>query len=111
MYTAFNARDSDSAINLMTTDVLWPRAFKGGFVSGHEEVRSYWAEQWREINPHVDPENFYREVDGRILVKVHLIVRSLNGTIIKDEYVGHRFTFFNGLIKKMEISELGQSFS
>ena len=40
-YAAFNARDIDAALALMTSDVGWPRAFKGGFVVGLEEVRDY----------------------------------------------------------------------
>jgi ketosteroid isomerase-like protein len=31
-YAAFNARDIDTALTLMTPDVAWPKAFKGGFV-------------------------------------------------------------------------------
>lgn len=38
---AFNARDIDAVLALMTSDVGWPRAFKGGFVVGPEEVRDY----------------------------------------------------------------------
>ena len=45
-YAAFNARDIDAALALMTPDVEWPRAFKGGFVHGPEEIRAYWTEQW-----------------------------------------------------------------
>ena len=44
-YAAFNARDIDAALALMTPDVAWPMAFKGGFVRGAEEVRAYWTEQ------------------------------------------------------------------
>ena len=33
-YTAFNAGDIDAALATMTSDVAWPRAFKGGFVRG-----------------------------------------------------------------------------
>jgi ketosteroid isomerase-like protein len=35
-YAAFNARDIDAALVLMTPDIEWPRAFKGGFVQGPE---------------------------------------------------------------------------
>ncbi|MEP0859514.1 nuclear transport factor 2 family protein [Trichocoleus sp. DQ-U1] len=31
-YAAFNARDIDAALALMTPDVAWPKAFKGGFI-------------------------------------------------------------------------------
>lgn len=58
-YAAFNARDIDAALALMSPDVVWPKAFKGGFVRGSEEVRAYWTEQWSEINPHVEPVSFF----------------------------------------------------
>ena len=102
-YAAFNARDIDAALALMTNDVAWPRAFKGGFVRGSEEVRAYWTEQWSEINPYVEPTIFHPEDDGRILVEVHLVVRDSSGAILAEEHVGHRFTIEHGLIQSMEI--------
>ena len=44
-YAAFNVRDIDAALALMTSDVGWPRAFKDGFVIGPDEVRDYWTAQ------------------------------------------------------------------
>lgn len=108
-YMAFNARDIDAAIALMTADVHWPRAFKGGFVQGPEEVRAYWTEQWSEINGHVEPVAFYLEDDGQILVKVHQIVRDLAGAVLADEQVGHRYAFKNGLIEAMKVCPLPSS--
>lgn len=102
-YTAFNTRDIDAALALMAPDVVWPRAFKGGFVHGPEAVRAYWTEQWSEINGQVEPVAFHAEDDGRILVEVHQVVRDLTGAMLADEYVGHRFTFENGLIQAMEV--------
>lgn len=102
-YAAFNARNIDAALATMTPDVAWPRAFKGGFVRGPEEVRAYWTEQWSEINPHVEPVAFYPEDGGRILVDVHQVVRDSAGTVLVDEHVGHRFTFADGLIQAMEV--------
>ncbi|MES2438797.1 MAG: nuclear transport factor 2 family protein [Verrucomicrobiota bacterium] len=105
-YAAFNARDIPAALVLMTPDVAWPKAFKGGFVRGPEEVRAYWTEQWSEIDPHVEPVAFYPEDAGRILVEVHQVVRDLAGTVLADEHVGHRFTLTDGLIQAMEVSPL-----
>lgn len=105
-YQAFNARDIDAALLLMTPNVAWPRAFKGGFVRGAEEIRAYWTEQWSEINPHVEPVAFHAEDDGLILVEVHQIVRDLSGDIIADDLVGHRFTLLRGLILMMEVEPL-----
>ncbi len=63
-YAAFNARDIDAALATMAPDVAWPKAFKGGFARGHQEVRVYWTEQWSEIDPRVQPTSFHREADG-----------------------------------------------
>jgi hypothetical protein len=90
----------------MSGDVAWPKAFKGGFVRGPEEVRAYWTEQWSEINPLVEPVAFYPEEPGRFLVDVHQIVRDLDGAVVIDEHVGHRFTLAQGLIQAMEVAPL-----
>lgn len=102
-YAAFNARDIDAALATTTPDVAWPKAFKGGYVQGHQAVRAYWTEQWSEINPHVEPVAFHPEDSGRILVDVHQVVRDLAGTVLSDEHVGHRYTIEHGLIQTMEI--------
>ncbi len=108
-YVAFNARDIDTALALMTPDVHWPRAFKGGFVRGPEEVRAYWTEQWSEINGKVEPVTFHREEGEQVLVEVHQVVRDLAGAVLADEHVGHRFTFEQGLIQSMEVCSLSLS--
>ncbi len=105
-YAAFNARDVDAALATMSTEVSWPKAFKGGFVRGHEAVRAYWSEQWSEINPRVEPVSFRREDEKRIVVDVHQVVRDLAGAVLADGHVGHRFTLANGLIQVMEVCAL-----
>jgi hypothetical protein len=105
-YAAFNARDVSAALSLMTDEVTWPRAFKGGFVCGHDEVRAYWTEQWAEIDPYVEPIAFHPEDASRVLVDVHQVVRDLAGAVLADEHVGHRFTIKNGLIHGMEVCSL-----
>ncbi len=102
-YAAFNARDIDAALATMSPSVAWPKAFKGGIVRGHEEVRAYWTEQWSEIDPHVEPISFHTEGVGRILVDVHQVVRGLTGAVLGDDHVGHRFTIECGLIQAMEV--------
>ncbi len=108
-YAAFNARDIPAALALMTPDVSWPRAFKGGFVRGPEEVRAYWTEQWSEIDGRVEPVAFFPQEDGQIVVEVHQVVRDLSGNVLADEHVGHRFNFDQGLISGMEVCELPSS--
>jgi ketosteroid isomerase-like protein len=108
-YAAFNARDMDAALALMTPTVAWPRAFKGGVVCGAEEVRAYWTEQWSEINPHVEPIAFHPEEAGQVLVEVHQVVRDLTGVVLVDAHVGHRFTLEHNLIQAMEVCPLPPS--
>ena len=71
-YSAFNKRDIDGALALMTQDVSWPKASEGGRVVGKEEVRAYWTRQWREFDPHVEPLAISDENGGKTLVRVHL---------------------------------------
>jgi ketosteroid isomerase-like protein len=105
-YAAFNARDIGAAVILMTADVTWPKAFKGGFVHGTDEIREYWTEQWSEIDPHVEPVAFYPQDASQVLVDVHQVVRDLAGSMLADEHVGHRFTIHDGLIQAMEVCPL-----
>ncbi|OWK45409.1 nuclear transport factor 2 family protein [Fimbriiglobus ruber] len=105
-YAAFNARDIDAALATMAPDVEWPKAFKGGFARGRQEVRAYWTEQWSEIDPRVQPTSFHPEAGGRILVHVHQVVRDMAGGVVADGYVGHHFTIESGLIRAMEVCPL-----
>ena len=105
-YAAFNARDIDAALATMAPDVAWPKAFKGGFVRGHDGVRAYWTEQWTEISPHVEPVAFHPDRAGHVLVEVHQVVRDLAGSVLSDGRVGHHFMIENGLIKAMQVAVL-----
>ena len=102
-YAAFNSRNIEAATTLMTSDVTWPKAFKGGFVKGPEEIHAYWTEQWSEIDPHVEPVAFHAENASQVRVDVHQVVRDLSGAVIADATVGHLFTFEGELIKGMEL--------
>jgi len=44
-YAAFNSRDIDTALATFHPSVEWPKAFEGGYVSGHDEIRKYWTRQ------------------------------------------------------------------
>jgi hypothetical protein len=105
-YAAFNARDIDAALATMAPDVAWPKAFKGGVPRGHQAVRVYWKEQWSEINPRVEPTSFHPEAGGRMVVRVHQVVRDMAGAVVSDGHVGHRFTIESGLIRSMEVCPL-----
>jgi hypothetical protein len=104
-YNAFNARDIDAVLAVMHTEVDWPNGWEGGRVNGHQGVRDYWIRQWRAINPQVEPVSFDTDESGRTVVKVHAVVRDLEGNVISDSMVEHVYDIEEGLIKSMEIRE------
>ena|ERR1700751_4537184 len=109
-YSAFNKRDIDGALVLMTQDVSWPKASEGGKVVGKGEVRAYWTRQWREFDPHVEPLAITEEGGGRIRVRVHQLVKSLEGNVLSDSEVLHVFTLNSGgLIAAMDLGNEGDT--
>lgn len=74
-YSAFNSRDIDTALSTFHPKVEWPKAFEGGYVRGHSEIRDYWTRQWTEINPNVRPEKFNERQDGTLEITVHQQVK------------------------------------
>ena len=102
-YSAFNERDIDKALSAMQPDVKWSKAWEGGYISGHDEIKRYWTRQWNEINPNVEPVGFKERQNGNLEVEVHQIVKDLKGEAIFDGTVKHVYTFENGLIKTMDI--------
>lgn len=103
VYNGFNNRDIDLVFTSMSPDVHWPKAFEGGFVVGHEEVRKYWTRQWSEINPHVEPQAINERPDGKVEVAVKQLVKDLDGAILFDGMVKHIYQFEGNLIAGMEV--------
>ncbi|PWS31981.1 nuclear transport factor 2 family protein [Pedobacter paludis] len=102
-YTAFNERDIDKALSTMQPNVQWSKAWEGGYISGHDEIRAYWTRQWKEINPNVEPVGFLERANGSLEVEVKQKVKDLEGNSIFDGTVKHVYTFEDGLIKTMDI--------
>jgi hypothetical protein len=106
-YSAFNHRDIDGALVLMSDNVSWPKASEGGRVVGKEEIRSYWTRQWKEFDPHVEPLEVIDHEGGTTDVRVHQLVKSLGGDVLSDTEVWHVYTIANGLIERMDLKEGG----
>lgn len=102
-YSAFNKRDIDGALALMTEDVTWPKASEGGKIVGKEQIRAYWNRQWSEFDPHVEPLEMTEEGGGKIRVRVRQQVKGLKGEVLSDSEVLHVFTVNNGLIAAMDL--------
>ena len=104
-YSAFNQRNVDGALALMSENVSWPKASEGGRVVGKEEIRSYWTRQWKDFDPHVKPLEVIDQEGGTTDVKVHQLVKSLGGDVLSDSEVWHVYTIANGLIERMDLKE------
>ena len=102
-YSAFNRRDIDGALAVMSENVDWPTASEGGRVVGKKEIRAYWTRQWAEFDPHVEPVEVTDGEDGRTEVKVHQVVKTLTGELLSDQVLTHVHTIRGGLIERMEI--------
>ncbi len=103
-YAAFNSRNIDEALSTMHPDVEWPKAFEGGYVTGHDAIREYWTRQWTEINPIVEPIGYEERPNGEIEVKVHQNVKDLSGNPIFDGEVRHVYSLKDGLLRKMDVT-------
>jgi hypothetical protein len=104
-YAAFNQRNVDGALALMSENVSWPKASEGGRVVGKEEIRAYWTRQWQQFDPHVEPIEVIDREEGKTDVRVHQLVKSLSGDVLSDSEVWHLYTIANGLIERMDIKE------
>jgi hypothetical protein len=104
-YSAFNARDIDRALALMSENVSWPKASEGGRVVGKEEIRAYWTRQWQEFDPHVEALEVFERDGGLAEVRVQQLVKSLAGDVLFDGEVWHVYTIAEGLIARMELKQ------
>jgi len=109
-YSAFNRRDIDSALAVMSENVDWPKASEGGRAIGKEAIRAYWTRQWAEFDPNVQPIEITDLDASTTEVKVHQVVRNLEGDIISEQTVLHIYTIANGLIERMDIGESAPAF-
>jgi len=104
-YKAYNARDVDSALSFMQQDVEWPDGLDGGYLHGHNAIRQYWTEQWKTIDPHIEPLQFQLDAEGHVVVTVHQLVRDARGNILRDDKIEHVYTMQRGLVKSMVIQD------
>jgi len=108
LYEAFNRRDIDAVLAMMSRDVDWPNAWKGGRLTGREAVREYLTAQWAEIDPAVDPASVTERADGSLAVRVRQVVRSSDGELLAEGELVHVYRMRDGLIERMDVEEAEQ---
>ena len=106
VYALFNGRDIESVLAAMHPDVVWANGMEGGHVHGRDEVRSYWKRQWAIVDPHVEPLEISPTCEGKVVVKVHQVVRDVKGNLLADRLVTHVFQIRNGLIQRFDIDDV-----
>ena len=104
-YSAYNRRDIDGALALMSENVSWPKASEGGRVVGKEEIRAYWTRQWQEFDPCVEPIEVIDREGGKTEARVHQLVKSRGGDVLSDSEVWHVYTIANDLVERMDLKE------
>jgi hypothetical protein len=102
-YREFNVRQIDAVLARIDLNVDWPNGMEGGRVHRHEEVRSYWTRQWGIIDPHVEPLELVKDDAGRIALRLHQIVKDLEGNLLSDTIVQQIYRIKDGLILRMDI--------
>jgi phage pi2 protein 07 len=105
LYAAFNNRELETIISVMSPDVKWANGLEGGFVYGREAVREYWTNQFKVIQVQLETLKFETDENNRNVVAVHQIVKDLQGNLLADMTVKQIFTIENGAIVLYEIGE------
>ena len=103
LYDAFNRRDIDAVLAMMSEEVDWPNAWKGGRLTGREAVRDYWTAQWAEIDPHVEPLSVTERADGSLALIVTQVVHSSDGELLGEGDVVHVYRIRDVLIDRMDV--------
>ncbi|RCJ39599.1 hypothetical protein A6770_38655 [Nostoc minutum NIES-26] len=105
LYDAFNKHEIETIIAFMQPDVKWANGLEGGFVYGRDAVREYWTNQFKIIQPQLEPLDYETDDDGTEVVTVHQIIKDLQGNLLADMTVQQIFTIENNLISLYELGE------
>lgn len=112
LYDRFNARDIDGVFEDLADDVAWANGMEGGHVHGKDAIRDYWTRQWGMVSAHVEPVDFRRIGDDKIVAEVIQTIRDLEGNPLegqthglKDKTVGHLFSLQGGKVIRFDIED------
>jgi nuclear transport factor 2 (NTF2) superfamily protein len=105
LYNAFNKREIETIISVMSPDVKWANGLEGGFVYGRDAVREYWTNQFKGIQAELETLKFETDENNRNIVTVHQIIKDLQGNLLADATIQQIFTIEDGLISLYEIGE------
>jgi hypothetical protein len=101
-YAAYNAQDLNTLTAMLSDDVDWPDG-AGGRLHGRDAVRAYWTEQWTRLRTHDEPVGFEATGDGRTAVRLHQVVRDLEGSVLSTGDLVYVFRVEDGRIRRLDI--------
>jgi ketosteroid isomerase-like protein len=106
-YAAYNRQDSDALLALVSEDVDWPDG--SARLHGKAELRAYWTRQWEVTRTHDEPVEITDLAPDRSVVRIHQVVRTLDGTKISEGSFVHVHRLKGGLIARMDIQNVEAS--
>jgi len=105
LYAAFNRRDMDGLMALLSADVEWPDGMSGGRLFGRDAVRDVWEREWAEIDPELTLRSVEYRPDGAVAVTAGQVVRDLEGAIVSEGDIVHVFRFRGDLVSRMDFED------
>ena len=95
-FRAFNRRDVEAILALMYPDVQWANGMEGGYVQNRDAVREYWRRQFEVVIPQLEVLELETDAEARTVARVRQVVHDLNGQLLMNAKLRHRFTLENG---------------
>jgi ketosteroid isomerase-like protein len=103
-YRAFNDRDIDALLAMLTDEVEWPDVANAATLRGKDAVRTYWEAQFAVASPIVTPTAFATAADESVVVTVDQRVFDLEGRpLVPSTVVFHRYWFAGDLVRRMVV--------
>ena len=105
LYRAYNARDLEALSALVRDDVDWPDGERR--LHGRAAVRAYWSRQWARVRTHDEVIGMTRPASDGCAVRIAQVVRDPDGAIVSRGVFEHSYAFRDGLVARMDLTELG----
>jgi ketosteroid isomerase-like protein len=108
---AFNRRDFDTALELVSEDVTFERFLsrtesQTEWVRGRRELRAVWASQVEAVDLRVEPEEFIAVGADKVIVPVRMIARGSSSEVRLEASIAWIYTFDeSGIATRVEVFE------
>ncbi|WP_051799941.1 nuclear transport factor 2 family protein [Catenuloplanes japonicus] len=101
MYAAYNERDAERLLAMVTDDVDWPDGPRR--MHGKDALRDYWTRQWQRVHTHDEAGAIVALGGGRFQVHIEQTVRTPDGTPVSAGRFRHTLLLRDGLAARLDI--------